>query len=239
MSRKADVIALLDDCIAKHNDIKRRYNDALKNKSLDLRIPVKNLMENLRSALDYIAHDIYDSICKPDRAAKRLPDPRTIYFPYSQQPADFVSSIGSSLPNLSILSPNVYSIVESIQPFKSGNSWLYDLCKILNENKHDRLVPQERKETGTYTVKRQQGSVSIARGPGISVTSMPGAVTIMGVPADFRGDHIATHPAGNLKHEIITWVAFIFEGTAINILGLLDKSVPGIKAFSVSLYRIL
>lgn len=239
MSRVSDVKLLLDDCIIKHTEIKNQYDKALKNKSLDLRIPVKNLMENLRSALDYIAHDIYEIICQPDKIANGLSDSRTIYFPYAQNISNFASSVGLSLPNLSSLSPNVYSLVESIQPFKCGDSWLYDLCRILNENKHDRLVPQERKETGTYTVSGQHGSVSIACGSGISVTSMPGAVKIMGVPADFRGDHIATHPAGNLKHVKTTWVAFMFEGTTVNILGLLDKSVPGIKAFSEDLYKIL
>jgi len=237
MTRQNDVNALLHDSREKHDDIKNKYEEALKNKSLDLRIPVKNLMENLRSALDYMAHDIYEQVCKPDRNSRGLPDPRNVYFPYSKEASAFPSSIGSSLPNLSSLSPNIYSLIEAIQPFRCGDSWLYDFCKVLNENKHERLVPQERVETQQYEVKGQHGSVSISREPGISVTSTPGAVKIMGVPTDFRGDHIATHPAGNLKHQIKTWVAFKFDGTDINIIALLNKAVPGINGFSDSLFQ--
>lgn len=239
MSRSADVSSLLRDCEIKHSMIKSKYDEALKNESMDLRIPVKNLMENLRSALDYMAQDIYEIICKPDRVARNLPDPRNIYFPYAKAEADFRSRVGASLPNLETLSQVIYNHLLSIQPCKCNDTWLYDLCSILNENKHDRLVPQTRKETETYSVKNEKGSVSISRAPGVSITSMPSAVRIMGVPAEFRGDHIATHPAGGLKHEITRWVAFNFEGTSVNILGLFEKSVPGIRDFSEKLYSLM
>jgi len=239
MSRRSDINMLMADCEIKYKKIKNKYNEALRNKSLDLRIPVKNLMENLRSSLDYMAHDIYEHICKPDRIAKGLSDPKNIYFPYSKKAVDFPSRISSSFPNLKILSSSVYSHIESIQPFRCGDSWLYDLCRILNENKHDRLVPQERKETEIYTVSGQHGSISIYKNPGTNITSKPGAVKIMGVPSEFKGDHVITNSKGQLKHKLIKWVAFNFEGTSINIIALLDKSVPKIKIFADFLYTIL
>lgn len=193
-------------------------------------------MENLRSALDYMAHDVYEAKCQPVRVAAGKADPRNIYFPYGKTTADFFSGVQSSLPDLKTISIDIYNILESVQPYKIGNNWLYDLCSILNEKKHERLVPQERKETGTYTVSGEQGSISIATGLGISITSMPGAVKIFGVPAEFLGDRIVTHPAGGLTHEKVTWVAFIFEGTSVNVLGLLEQATSGISKLNNELY---
>ncbi|MBW8041199.1 MAG: hypothetical protein FVQ85_14515 [Planctomycetes bacterium] len=237
MSRKNDVAAILKAASEQHKEIKAKYDDALRNKSMDLKIPVKNLMENLRSSLDYMAHDIYEACCKPSRSASAQPDPKNIYFPYAKTEQDFRSHVGAVLPGLQSQSVAVYDLLLSIQPFKCNNTWLYDLCSVLNENKHERLVPQERKETETYSVKGQHGSVTIRRGPGSSVTSKPGAVKTFGVPAQFMGDAIASDPRGGLDHVITRWVSFMFEGTNINVLGLLNKSVATIQEFVDELYK--
>jgi hypothetical protein len=239
MNRKEDVETLLKAVEEQHFLIKLKYNEALTNKKIEIRVYVKNLMENLRSALDYMAHDIYESICKPPRASSGQPDPRNIYFPYAKNEADFKSRLNKNLPDLESISKPIHDIIFSIQPFKCGDNWLYNFCEILNHKKHERLVPQERHETETYSVQGSFGSVTIPRGSGCSVTSIPGAVEIFGVPAQFMGDSIATHPAGNLNHIITRWVAFQFEGTSINVLELLDKSVAGIRDFSNKLYSKL
>ena len=237
MSRKNDVDAILKAASEQHKEIKTKYDDALRNKSMDLRIPVKNLMENLRSSLDYTAHDIYEVCCKPRRSASGQPDPKIIYFPYAKTDQDFRSRVGAVMPGLQSQSVAVYDLLLSIQPFKCNDTWLYDLCSVLNENKHKRLVPQERKVTETYSVKGPNVSVTIRREPGSSVTSKPGAVKIIGVPAQFTGDAIETDPRGGLDHVITRWVSFIFEGTNINVLGLLNKSVTAIQTFVDELYK--
>ncbi len=239
MSRRNDVEAILKAVKDQHEDLKSKYDEALKNKSLDLRVQVKNMMENLRSALDYMAHDIYESFCKSIRLAAGKPDPCNIYFPYAKSEQDFNSRINSTLPGLQSQSSVVFNLLHSIQPFKCNNTWLYDLCSVLNKNKHERLVPQERKETETYSVKGDHGSVSINRRQGCSVTSKPGAVKIFGVPAQFMGDTISTDPHGGLTHEITRWISFTFEGTNINVLGLLNKSVEGINNFANNLYQYI
>jgi hypothetical protein len=239
MSRKNDVDAILKAASDQHEEVKTKYDEALRNKSMDLRIPVKNLMENLRSALDYIAHDIYDTYCKPSRQAAGQPDPRNIYFPYAKSEKDFRAGMGASLPGLESQTSEVYDLLRSIQPFECNDSWLHDLCSVLNEKKHDRLVPQERKETKTHSVKGQHGSVSIRTGSGSSVTSKPGAIKIFGVPAQFTGDAITTDPRGGLEHLITRWVSFSFEGTGVNVLGLLNTSVAAISNFRDELYKYI
>ncbi|GAI33225.1 unnamed protein product, partial [marine sediment metagenome] len=115
----------------------------------------------------------------------------------------------------------------------------YDLCVINNENKHDKLTPQTREETETYTVRGPHGSVSvIVNNPNVRVTSKPGAVKIFEVPAQFTPEEIKTAPSG-LKHERTIWVSFVFEDTNIDVLNLLNKAVPDIETLATSIYDVL
>lgn len=240
MSRKDDVNTIIAVAKKQYESICKEYNRALREQSLDLRVPVKNLMENLRSSLDYIAHDIYEICCQPARTAAGKPDPRNIYFPYGRTEADFKSGVGSSLPDLASNNPAVYDLIASIQPFRCNDSWLYDLCSILNEKKHDKLKAQVRSETETYTVESEHGSVSIiVNNPNVKITSMPGAIEIFGVPAEFTSEGIKTEPSDRLTHRHTKWVAFTFEGSNVNVIGMLDKAVAGITDFANQLYKLI
>lgn len=241
MNRKNDTQALLDAASEQHKQIAAGYESALRNKSLDLRVPVKNAMENLRSALDYMAHDIYEACCQPKRAANGLPDPKNIYFPYGRTENDFKSGAGRSLPALDTASPLVYKLLVSIQPFTCGDDWLYQLCSILNEKKHDRLTEQVRTETQTHTVQNRQGSTMTipVNNPNAKVISKPGAVEIFGVPAEFREDGIYTAPSPDLQHIRTIWVGFLFAGTDVNVIGLLNKAVTGVTKIAEELYKLI
>ena len=240
MSRKDDVNKLIHVAENQYNIIRKEYDRALSDKSLDLRVPVKNLMENLRSALDYMAHDIYECCCQAELKSSGKKEPRNIYFPYGLTEEDFKSGVGRSFPNLEKYSSGVYKLLESIQPFKYGNNWLYDLCSITNEKKHDRLTPQVRKETEIYTVRSSQGSITIPiDDPNEKITSKPGAVKTFDVPAQFTDKGIKTMPSDRLQHERHKWVAFIFEGTSVNVIGLFNFAISGIAIFSKSLYSLI
>lgn len=239
MNRKADIKVLLDEVTRQYNKIIAGYEAALHNQSLDLRVPVKNLMENLRSALDYMAHDIYEACCQPSRAVKGISDPKRIYFPYGKDLNAFRSSIRSFLPGLESGSKAVFDLLLSIQPFTCGDSWLFDLCSILNDKKHDRLTEQIRTETQTHTVQGPNGSVSIQVNPNVEIISTPNSMEIFGVPAEFRADGIYTAPSPLLKHTRITWVGFTFAGTSVNVLELLNKAVSGVTRFSESLNKLI
>jgi len=236
MNRYKDVLALIQETNKQYEEVIGLYDKALRDKSLDIRIKVKNLMENLRSILDYTARDIYESACRPHREKLNKPNPRNIYFPYGRYEEDFKSSITNSLPDLEVLCQPIYKIIKEVQPFVSSNPWICDLCTINNENKHDRLIPQTRDEVETYTVEGNQGSVSvIVNNPNVQVTSQPGAVRIFGVPAQFTPEGIKTAPS-NLKHKRTFWVSFVFEGTSINVLALLKIAVPKVEALVTSIY---
>jgi hypothetical protein len=84
MKRYRDVLTLIYESTKQYSEIQQLYDKSLLDKSLDIRIKVKNLMENLRSLLDYTAYDTYESVCKPHRQKSSKPDPRNIYFPYDE-----------------------------------------------------------------------------------------------------------------------------------------------------------
>ena len=105
MNRKNDTTVILTAAVEQLKKILAGYDAALRNKSLDLRVPVKNVMENFRSALDYMAHDIYEACCQPVRKADGQPDPKNIYFPYGRNETDFKSGVGSSPCLASLLPP--------------------------------------------------------------------------------------------------------------------------------------
>lgn len=240
MERRDDIKTLLSISQDHYKDILSKYERSLQDQSLDLRVPVKNLMENLRSILDYMAHDIYETYCQPNLKVSGKSSPRNIYFPYGLTENDFRSMVGNSFPDLQTLAPKVYNLIVSIQPFKSGNNWLYHLCLITNEKKHNRLTPQIRMETETYGVKSQYGSVTIpVNNPNVKIISAPGAVKIFGVPAQFTSDGILTAPSDKLKHDRKKWVSFTFEGTNVNVIGLLDSAISNIIKLSKEVYTLI
>ena len=91
-------------------DIKKTYEQSLQNKDIpvSLRIDIKNNMENLRSALDYIAQDVNETIIIPYRKKNNMKLRRIIYFPYGQNEQDFNESIQRNLPDLKTISLDIY-----------------------------------------------------------------------------------------------------------------------------------
>ena len=138
--RKEDVVSLLNHAAndltgSDLKNIEQQYEEALSGKKIptSLQIDVKNFMENLRSALDYMAHDIYEAILKPERDKSGKKEIERIYFPYGKTESDFKSALGSSLPELKSLNPKIFALVEDVQPHKYNEDWLYQFCRIVNE----------------------------------------------------------------------------------------------------------
>ena len=77
MSRKTDIEALLNRADKTLPKINEEYEKALHDKTIsaDLRIDIKDYFGNLRSVLDYLAHDIVEKHC-PTANPKDI-----LYFP--------------------------------------------------------------------------------------------------------------------------------------------------------------
>ena len=236
MLREKSVKKLLSNVEKKLMELKKSYEQSLEDKHIsdDLEILVKNIMENLSSILDYIAHDIYETIITPNR--KKGKDQR-IYFPRGKNKKNFDSMKQNFLPNLEILSPDIYSLIESLSPHACGDRWLCDFYQILIENKHEDLSPQTSTSRKTYSVG-PEGNPSVIEAPAGEIKAPPGEITINGIPISFDVMGIPKETPG-LQIEVITWVSFVFKDTSIEVYPFLMKAFHQIREISKKIYAHL
>ncbi|MBC8346526.1 MAG: hypothetical protein ISR89_07235 [Candidatus Marinimicrobia bacterium] len=238
--RNHDVDSLLSHIEDDLTNIKSKYEKSLREKNIpsSLRIDVKNVMENLRSCLDYMAQDIAEEIIVPYRTANNLSDLKRVYFPYGKNKQSFEQSVSRNLPNLESINKNVYFLIESIQPHSCNNTWLYDFCAILNSNKHDSLSPQERKEKQSYKVGRK-GSGPAISAPAGAIKAPPEAISIGGAPVVFDSNTGIPLQTPGLEVNVTTWVSFVFYGTDLQVYPLLAISTEKIRKTFTKLYEEL
>jgi len=231
MARKDDVTQLLLHVENKLANIKKVYDESLEQREIHpfLRIDIKNVMENLRSALDYMAKDIATNI---QAAGKNH------YFPFGDNQKNFHNSVDKNLQNLKNKRPDIYCLIENMQPHTCGNSWLPDLCHIVADKKHDSLVQQERTSQKTYSIGLP-GKDSIISAPAGAIEALPGAISINGIPITFDTTTGIPQQTPNLEISVITWVSFKFQNTNIEVYPLLMTAFIKIKEASKGLYRIL
>lgn len=242
--RKNDVNELLKHARRDLKTISKQYEAALEKETIpsSLQIDVKNFMENLRSALDYMAHDIYEVVISPHRKASGKKSVEKIYFPYGRTLNDFKSGVGSSLPELKNLHSKLYSVIESVQPFVCGSPWLYDFCTILNQKKHESLRPQV-KEVKKGLVMQFPGGTRVSMGPGCSIRGT-GAIHSGGGVVQLNnetisGDSPARNVAGGVGQIITKWVSFKFSDTSISVLPFLETALDNLEKLMKEIYNSL
>ncbi len=218
--RQKDIEALIIYARNKLLTVEEKYQSSLTAKTIspELKIEIKNLCENLRSVLDYLAHDIRESQCPSAKDNDRF------YFPILQDKKQFESRMREWFPGLDTNNPKLWSYLESLQPYQGTPAeWLGNLNRINNENKHTALVEQTRTETE---------KVRVTSGNGGAVDWSPqnvrfgNGVYISGVPVNPATQLPVPHPSLEVKR--IIWVDFTFEGINKSVLGLLKQSVDGI-----------
>jgi len=221
MSNRIDSInALLERCKQDSASIEQEYNKSLHAKKIEpsLRIDIKNLCENLRSVLDYLARDIRDKFSPPAKSGERF------YFPILPDSTQFNTQMPKWFPNLKTNCPDLYAYLEAVQPYQSDKTkWLGLFNRVTNENKHGDLVEQTRSETKQVKVNIQGGG-SVAWNP--DAVKFGSGVFIGGVPVDPRTQMPIPHPSQTI--EIVTWVDFRFNGIDASALWLLKESLAGI-----------
>lgn len=221
MSRKIDIEALLKRANTTLQKISGEYNNSLHSKtvSADLRIDIKDYFSNLRSVLDYIAHDIVDKYC-PNANPKN-----NLYFPIRADLKAFTAEMIKSYPDLVTNNKTVYDILENLQPFKCDlNKWLTHFNKLNNENKHERLVAQKRSETKRVNVNFQGGG-SVNWDP--SAVTFGSGVFIGGIPVNPQTQ--LPNPSNTQTVTIETWVDFQFEDINVSALWLTKESLKQIS----------
>jgi len=227
--RKTNIDALLIKAQEQLNAIRGEYDRSLHAQQIEpaLKIDIKNLCENLRSALDYIAHDIREKHCPAANPKDRF------YFPILPDSQAFSKQANQWFPSLATTCPAVWALLESIQPFQPGYEWLSRFNRLNNENKHGNLVEQTRKETHRITASTPGGSVSwdpasVRFGAGVYIGGVPvNPATQMPVP----------HPSQVVERVI--WVDFQFADIGVSALSLLSDAVFGITDLTKRVYAVL
>jgi len=217
MSRKKSIAALIRKCRDSMATLKADYQASLSAKTVseDLKVDIKNILENLRSCLDYIARDIHDKFISAT--------PGRLYFPIRHTATEFNQAISSDFADLDQTAPDVYAILEQNQPFSVD--WLGKLNRLNNNNKHEDLVEQTRTETRRVTVSSKGGGGSVSWGPGVTFGS---GVSVMGVRIDPRTQMPIPNTTTDTKVEI--WVDFKFQDNNESVIPFLDKSVDKVES---------
>lgn len=216
MKRASSIEALLRKSQTVFADLKRAYDASLHEKHVreDFKVDIKNIFENLRSCLDYLAHDIFETHCPSAKSPDRL------YFPIRPTATEFNQAVSRDYPGLQTTSPVVFGILESIQPYR--DPWLGHFNRLNNDNKHQDLVEQTRAESRQVTVSRGGGSVSW--GPGVT---FGGGVSVMGVPIDPRTQRPV--PNSVVQTQVITWVDFRFKDNEMSVLPFIETSLKSVE----------
>lgn len=230
MKRKNDVRGALEYVEKSLAAIKKDYDKSLEQKEIcyNLRMQVKNVMENLRSALDYMALDTHESFPNQKNTKDK------IYFPYGKDQAAFEFRVKKCFPELKATAPDIYLSFENMQPHMQGNTWLYDFCRLTNDNKHDSLTPQTRTSQKTYSIGHAGNN--ILSGPAGAIEAEPGAICINEIPITFDPKTGIPQQTPGLDIEVITWISFMFQGTKIEVYPFLLVVFRKINDFSKELY---
>jgi len=227
--RKSSIEALISRSEQDLGTIEQTYGSSLAAREIppDLKIDIKNLCGNLRSALDYLARDMRETFCPKPKTHERF------YFPILPDQAQFESEMTKWFPGLSLNRPALWSYLESIQPYHPAYEWIGRFNRLNNENKHGDLIQQTRTETHEVRVSIEDGSqVTWNR----DVVTFGHGVEIAGVPLDPKTQLPVPHPSQ--KVEVIVWVDFQFSGIEGSALQLLKQSFVGIRKVVDAVYRL-
>ncbi len=220
MSYFNDAGDLIEHSKDKFKVIANVYKKGLSKKEIDrfLLIEVKNLMENLRSALDYTACGLYMKY-----GAKPLVKLNYVYFPYAKAAIDQSSFDHHIKKNLCITNKdNIYKKIRSYQHFSSQeNSWLPIFMKLVNDLKHIHLVPQQGKEltmkVGDSTIELGKYSLNVLGEIQIGEKErLP--------PQVINADNPLNH-----QSVINVWTEFNFSTNNEPVLPLLKNALNGVE----------
>ncbi|MBK3454962.1 MULTISPECIES: hypothetical protein [Pseudomonas] len=233
MERYEDIQELFDTLDRNLVELSASYDSARFNEeqATALRPLVKSIVSDLRSVLDYSAHTIYEAYSTKHFVG---------YFPFGEDEAGFVKAVKCNLNGLQVQRPDLYALVESIQPHKAANPWLHTLCKIAALTKHRELGKQRRVNSGS--VRTEIGCFVTSEGGSIILNGVKYNGTVIGggkpvvisenrslkeIESDFNMPIKGVREYGK--------VAFYLDGFDVDALELLSTARQRIGVFVESL----
>lgn len=220
MKRKEDIQYLISKCEKKVLPLEEAYKNALHEQKIpvEIRGVVREILIDLRSVLDFLAHEIVET--------QKIKPPKKLYFPILADLKSFNSKMTEWYPNLDNINKPLFDYLLSIQPFSKGTrNWIKDFNTLNNTNKHDRIVPHERQEMSyTTTLLHEQPVGGVSWGK--RVTSH-GSIRVKGGKMNTKTQ--LPEPDSNIEVKKVTWIDFHFEGSKISAFELVKNAIKGIN----------
>jgi hypothetical protein len=228
-------------------ELRQAYKKCLHEQTIsrDLKVGVTEVVNSLRSALDYCAKEV---------SQKCGVTGQEVYFPVACKgfnPTAFQGLLCLKIPGVKGR-PDLEPVFASFQEFADpAYSWLPDFATLSNDNKHDHLTPQKREETerivaewnSQMAAKVLQGDLS-AGGEATSDTELRclfpplvahvergGRVIVGGVEVEPG----KPHPALQMRVTGEVWVDFKFDGIDQPVLPFLRCCVDGVRKIVTTL----
>ena|SRR5665213_329605 len=213
-----DVYVLLDDADEKMRRVHEMYKESIRAEQLGgpLQALIKNVLENWRSCLDYIA----DAVTQRDgkRGTKS-------YFPCSPNEIDFEKCFDQKMPGVRQKRSDLAITFLRHQPFQPGHAWVEDLVTLTNENKHRQLTPQTREEIVEFM--SGPGGGFIEQVGGARITMGESALIRMGKGAKITFGGRGPVVAQNMKKTVL--VDWLFADPRKSAIATLDAIQRGIR----------
>jgi hypothetical protein len=121
-----------------------------------LKARIKNVLENQRSALEYLAKQLFANY--GDGSSIQ------VYYPVADQPEQFNGIFNKFLPGVADKCPEVRDAMEARQGYQEGYEWFTHLVRLTNENKHEGLTRQMRVEMPVVEIEDKNGKLMTVHG---------------------------------------------------------------------------
>ncbi|MED4057573.1 hypothetical protein [Niallia taxi] len=238
--RERDCELLIDECREMMRSIEDRISYYFNHTTNDeIKIPkVKSFLEHCRSILEYCAKDIFENIISDDERINKLnSEQKNIYFPYGKKKFQFERSIRFNLPKL-YRNREVYKLLENLQDFKRSreDQFLYYMCFLTNENKHEEISKQGRKITGTNI----GGLIEISNNAHVNINGLNINGVTLGNFSVEQGE--ITNPSNpELFSQIFIYKEgyLVFKDSDKPVLLFLKQCLEEVDKFQNELYKLI
>lgn len=135
MGTLTDIDAILQESDAQIAAASALHDEAFKSQPLRdaFRAKVKTIIEQQRSALDYLAVGITEKHGIPKGM---------LYYPLAQVDGEFASRMESKMPGVATAVPAIADVIRKYQPYQTAHGWIRELNTLAREQKHNRLTLQ-------------------------------------------------------------------------------------------------
>jgi hypothetical protein len=212
----------------------------------EIKLDVKNVLENLKSCLDYLAKDI------ADRYAPSTADPKLIAFPFVATEAEAILLIENRLcPGLVKARPKLHALLVALNYSNPSSLWLKRMNQARNAGTHDDFANVQQE------VAVPMIGLSLKGGSEFFWTAIDGDTTfrncritstnLAGEPIDsvvlsaLLKDGIFTPPQPRIRirHFSAIQVKYKFATEEVGVLNVLSEAIEGVDSLTSKVWNYL